>query len=37
VIYVPDPKPESVFVITGYEMIGQPLAAYRRRLKRKGR
>jgi hypothetical protein len=37
VIYVPDPKPESMFVITAYEMTGKPLAAYRRRRKRKGR
>jgi hypothetical protein len=31
VIYVPD----SVFVITAYELNGKPLAAYRRRRKRK--
>ena len=37
VVYVPDPKPESVFVITAYEMTGKPLAAYRRRMRRKGR
>jgi hypothetical protein len=37
VIYVPDPKPDSVFVITAYEMTGKPLAAYRRRMRRKGR
>jgi len=36
VIYVPDPEPESVFVITAYELVGKPLAAYRRR-RRKGR
>lgn len=36
VIYVPDPEPESVFVITGYELTGKPLAAYRRR-RRKGK
>ncbi|MGH8591163.1 MAG: hypothetical protein ACREXX_18150, partial [Gammaproteobacteria bacterium] len=35
VIYVPDPDPESVFVITAYELRGKPLSAYRRRLKRK--
>ena len=28
VIYVPDPDPESVFVITAYELKGKPLAAY---------
>ena len=37
VIYVPDPQPESVFVITAYELRGKPLFAYRRRLRRKGR
>ncbi len=35
VIYVPDPEPESVFVITSYEMKGKPLTAYKRRLRRK--
>jgi hypothetical protein len=37
VIYVPDPEPESVFVITAYELRGKPLFAHRRRLRRKGR
>ena len=37
VIYVPDPDPESVFVITAYELTGKPLAAYRRRRRRKKR
>jgi hypothetical protein len=36
VIYVPDPEPQSVFVITAYELTGKPLAAYRRRQRRKG-
>jgi hypothetical protein len=36
VIYVPDPEPESVFVITAYELRGKPLTAYRRRRRRKG-
>jgi uncharacterized protein DUF4258 len=36
VIYVPDPEPESIFVITAYELRGKPLAAYRRRQRRKG-
>jgi hypothetical protein len=36
VIYVPDPAPESIFVITAYELRGKPLAAYRRRQRRKG-
>jgi len=31
VIYVPDPDPESVFVVTAYELAGKPLRAYRRR------
>ncbi len=35
VIYVPDPDPESVFVITAYELRGRPLNAYRRRHKSK--
>ena len=32
VIYVRDPKPDSVFVITAYELHGKPLKAYRRRI-----
>ena len=35
VIYVPDQEPDSVFVITSYELTGKPLAAYRRRRKKK--
>lgn len=35
VIYVPDPEPGSVFIITAYELTGKPLAALRRRRKRK--
>jgi len=35
VIYVPDPDPESVFVITAYELRGKPLTAYRRRRRRR--
>ena len=35
VIYVPDPKPDSVFVITAYELKGKPLAAYKKRRKNK--
>jgi hypothetical protein len=34
-IYVPDPQPDSVFVITAYELVGKPLAAFRRRRKKK--
>jgi len=37
VIYVTDSEPESVFVITAYELRGKPLFAYRRRLRKKGR
>lgn len=36
VIYVPDPEPNSVFVITAYELTGKPLIAYRRRRRRRG-
>ncbi len=35
VIYVPDPEPNSVFVITAYELRGKPITAYRRRRRRK--
>jgi hypothetical protein len=37
VIYVPDPEPDSVFVITAYELSGKPLLAYRRRQRRRSR
>ena len=37
VIYVPDREPDQVFVITAYELSGKPLAAFRRRMRRKGR
>ncbi|MEW6352227.1 MAG: hypothetical protein AB1646_24505 [Thermodesulfobacteriota bacterium] len=37
VVYVPDPEPDSVFVITGYELTGKPLTAYKRRRRRKGK
>ena len=36
VIYVPDPEPDYVFVITAYEISGNPLAAFRRRMRRRG-
>jgi len=36
VIYVPDPEPASIFVITAYELRGKPLTAYRRRQRRRG-
>jgi hypothetical protein len=35
IVYVPDPEPQSVFVVTAYELKGKPLAAYRRRRKRR--
>lgn len=35
VIYVPDPEPDSVFVIIAYELAGKPLKAYRRRSRRR--
>jgi hypothetical protein len=35
VIYVPHPEPNSVFVITAYDLKGKPLAAYRRRQRRR--
>ena len=37
VIYVPDPNPNSLFVITAYDLKGKPLAAYRRRKRRRKR
>ena len=37
VIYVPDRDPDQVFVITAYELRGTPLAAFRRRMRRRGR
>lgn len=35
IVYVPDPEPSSVFVITAYELHGKTLAAYRRRQRRR--
>jgi len=37
VIYLRDPDANSVFVITGYELAGKALAAYRRRQRKKGK
>jgi hypothetical protein len=37
VIYVPDEDPESLFVITAYELRGKAKTAYRRRQRRKPR
>lgn len=35
VIYVPESEPESLFVITAYDLDPKPLRALRRRLKKK--
>lgn len=35
VIYVPDPEPDSVFVITAYDLTGKSLVAFRRRRRKK--
>jgi hypothetical protein len=35
VVYVPDPEPDSVFVITAYTLEGKALTAYKRRRARK--
>jgi len=37
VIYVRDPQPNSIFVITAYDLRGQPVLAYCRRLRKKGK
>jgi len=37
IVYVPDPEPDSVFVVTAYELRGKPLAAHRRRVRRRKR
>ena len=37
VVYISDPKPENIFVITAYALKGIPLTAYRRRQGRRGR
>jgi hypothetical protein len=34
VIYVPDPEPDSVFVVTAYQLRGKALFAYRRRRRK---
>ena len=36
VIYVPDPEPDSIFVITAYELTPKALTAYKRRRRKKG-
>ena len=35
VIYVPDPVPYSIFVITAYDLSGKSLKAYKRRRRKK--
>jgi len=35
VVYVPDPEPGSVFVITAYGLRGKALTAYRKRRRQK--
>ena len=35
VVYVREPKSDSAFIITAYELRGKPLLAYRRRQRRK--
>ena len=37
VVYVPDPEPNSVFVITAYQLTGKPLSAFKRRQKKRGK
>ena len=37
VVYVRDPQPDSVFIITAYQLTGNALAAYRRRMRRRSR
>ncbi len=36
-IYVPDPEPNSVFVITAYPLTDKAITAYRRRRRRRPR
>ncbi|MHC4445332.1 MAG: DUF4258 domain-containing protein [Planctomycetota bacterium] len=35
IIYVPCTDPNSVFVITAYELKGKPLTAFRRRMRQR--
>jgi hypothetical protein len=37
IIYTPDPAPDSVFVITAYELRAKPLAGFKRRERRRRR
>ncbi|TVQ31910.1 MAG: DUF4258 domain-containing protein [Phycisphaeraceae bacterium] len=35
IIYVPDSRSNGVFIITAYDLKGKPLAAFKRRMRRK--
>ena len=35
VVYVTDPEPDSLFVITAYTLEGKPLSAFKRRRRKK--
>ena len=35
VIYVIDPEPKSIFVITAFDLTGKPLMAFKRRSRKK--
>jgi hypothetical protein len=37
IIYSPDPEPDSIFVITAYELKGKPLIGFKRRQRRRKR
>ena len=37
IVYVRDPGADSAFVVTAFELQGQPLTAYRRRGRRRNR
>jgi hypothetical protein len=37
VVYVPDPQPNSYFVVTAFELRGKAALAYRRRRRKKRR
>jgi len=37
IIYVRDSQPDSVFVVTAYDLRGKSLLAYRRRLRKKSK
>jgi hypothetical protein len=37
VIYVPDEIGDGIFVVTAYDLVGKPLAAFRRRMRKRQR